>query len=95
MGGLNPEEMERVRTGLLELVNNLASHGVEHEFEPKNLGLNWRKQVRYFLGWDFVINPRADKLVLGESYRRQVEQVLEGDFSKAEKQSTLLKNEYM
>ena len=42
---------------------------------------HWRKQLRYFLGWDFKVNLRADKAALAVAYRGLVERVMEGDFA--------------
>ena len=69
---------------------------MEHDIEPKNIGLDRRKQAKYYLGFDFNINKKTDKIELAAAYRKQVEKIMDcGDFSSPQKQIKSMKNEYM
>ncbi len=58
---------------MYELAENLASHCVEHEFHPENIGLDKRNGLKYYLGFNFKIDRSMRKEDTLHKYRRIIE----------------------
>ncbi len=58
---MDEDRVERVKNMMYDLANNLVNHCVQHEFKVRNIGLDRRNGLKYFLGLNFNIDKAMRK----------------------------------